>query len=308
MIEHKYIYGPVPSRRMGLSLGVSPIPKKACNYSCVYCQLGRTDMMTNQRQMFFPLEAILSEFEEAVSNTNKYDVVTLVGEGEPTLYLGLEDLIQGIKDRTKKPVALITNGALLYDEAVIKALNLADIVLPTFDATNKELFATINRPHGSLTFDMVNEGLKKFSHQYTGELWLEMMFLEGINDSESHLSKYKKMLKEISYKRLYLNTPVRPPAESYIKPVSSEYMAHACEVLGGISIDLLSSVGFFSHIKDDYQAVLSIIKRHPMHQFEIESFLETRKCSQIPRLMERLTADDNVVAIDYKGYTSYRLK
>ena len=235
-------------------------------------------------------------------------MVTLVGEGEPTLYLGLYELIEGIKKRTDKPVALITNGALLYDEDVVKALNLADIVLPTFDATDQTLFTTINRPHGSLTFEMVNEGLKKFSHQYSGELWLEMMFLDGINDSEDHLLKYGKMLKEISYNRLYLNTPVRPPAEDYIMPVSSEFMAHACEVLDGTSIDLLSSVGFFSHIKNDYQAVLSIIKRHPMHQFEIEGFLVTRKCSNIPSIMKRLGHDPDVISIDYKGYITYRLK
>jgi wyosine [tRNA(Phe)-imidazoG37] synthetase (radical SAM superfamily) len=308
MIEHKYVYGPVPSRRMGLSLGISPIPKKTCNYSCVYCQLGRTDKMTNRRQMFFDSEAILSEFDQSIASISKYDVVTLVGEGEPTLYLGLYQLIKGIKERTDKPVALITNGALLYDEDVVKALNLADIVLPTFDATDESLFSAINRPHGSLTFELVNEGLKKFSHQYPGELWLEMMFLEGINDSEENLMKYREMLKEISYERLYLNTPVRPPAEDHIKPVSSDFMAHASEVLGGISIDLLSSVGFFSHIKDDYQAILSIIKRHPMHQFEIESFLETRKASNIPTLMKRLGDDPEINSIDYKGYTTYRLK
>ena len=308
MIENKYVYGPVPSRRMGLSLGISPIPKKTCNYSCVYCQLGRTDKMTNKRQMFFDPQEILSEFEESIKSIDKYDVVTLVGEGEPTLYLGLHQLIKGIKDRTNRPVAVITNGALLYDDEVTKALNLADIVLPTFDASDEILFSAINRPHGSLTFEMVNEGLKKFSHQYPGELWLEMMFLEEINDSEGQLLKYKEMLKEVSYERLYLNTPVRPPAEDHIKPVSSEFMAHACEVLGGISIDLLSSVGFFSHIKDDYQAVLSIIKRHPMHQFEIESFLETRKSPDIPTLMKRLGDDPDLVSIDYKGYTTYRLR
>lgn len=308
MINQKYVYGPVPSRRMGLSLGISPIPKKTCNYSCVYCQLGRTDKMTNQRQMFFPVEDILSELEESLKNTPKLDVITLVGEGEPTLYLGLHDLIQGIKKLTDKPIAVITNGALFYDDEVVKALNLSDIVLPTFDAIDEELFSTINRPHGSLDFHKINEGLKKFSHEYQGELWLEMMFLEEINNSQDQLEKYKKELEEISYNRLYLNTPVRPPAEAYIKPVSSEFMAYACDFLGGISIDLLSSVGFFSHIKDDYQAVLSIIKRHPMHQFEIESFLKTRNCTNPSTIIERLERDSGVTSIDYKGYITYRLR
>ena len=114
-MEFRYIYGPVPSRRLGLSLGVSPIPKKTCNYSCIYCQLGRTDRMTNTRKMFYPVQAILDELDEVIKRNIPFDVVTIVGEGEPTLYLGLGDLLEGIHERTDKPLAVITNGALLYD-------------------------------------------------------------------------------------------------------------------------------------------------------------------------------------------------
>ncbi|HAG10444.1 MAG TPA: radical SAM protein, partial [Desulfotomaculum sp.] len=115
MIEFKYIYGPVPSRRLGLSLGVSIIPKKACNYSCIYCQLGRTDRMTNTRQLFYPVGDIIEELDKVLQNNISFDVVTIVGEGEPTLYLGLGELIEEIHKRTDKPVAVITNGALLYE-------------------------------------------------------------------------------------------------------------------------------------------------------------------------------------------------
>lgn len=159
----KYVYGPVPSRRMGLSLGVSPIPKKSCNYSCVYCQLGRTDRMTNQRELYFPLHEILGEVDDFLSVQVDYDVITIVGEGEPTLYRALGDLIIELKNRTEKPVAVITNGALLKDSHVRKELMWADIVLPTLDATDEEMYRKINRPHKTIPYTEVVGGLRRFS-------------------------------------------------------------------------------------------------------------------------------------------------
>ncbi len=162
MKEMKYIYGPVPSRRLGISLGISPIPKKTCNYSCIYCQLGRTDHMTNMRQMFFSVEEIMDEFDEFLKESIKFDVVTIVGEGEPTLYLGLGELISEIQKRTDKPVAVITNGALFYDPNLRSELYNADIVLPTLDAYDDESFRKINRPHSTIDFEKVSYGLKTF--------------------------------------------------------------------------------------------------------------------------------------------------
>ncbi|HZK28936.1 MAG TPA: radical SAM protein [Clostridia bacterium] len=308
MKKMEYVYGPVPSRRLGLSLGISPIPKKTCNYSCIYCQLGRTDTMTNTRQLYFPVKRIVTEFEEVLKASPKFDVVTIVGEGEPTLYGGLGDLIVEIKKRTDKPVAVITNGALLYNPQVRLELSEADIVLPTMDAYDEQSFKKINRPHGSLRFEDVIKGLEEFSKQYRGQLWVEIMLLKDINDDEESLKKYVDMLTNINYDKLYLNTSVRPPAESNVKAVTSEKMNHAAEILGGISIDLLQSQGFHSEIKDDYMAVMSIIKRHPMNQFEITDFLKARGCEDIGGLLHRLEQDKKVIAIHYKGYDTYRLR
>ena len=307
MTDMKYIYGPVPSRRLGISLGVSPIPKKTCNYSCIYCQLGRTDHMTNTRKMFFPVEDILAEFDEFLESKVKFDVVTIVGEGEPTLYLGLGELIREIQKRTDKPVAVITNGALFYDPDLRRELYGADIVLPTLDAYDEASFRKISRPHGTITFAMVDEGLKEFSKEYEGQLWIELMLMEGINDDDESLKKYSEALKKLRYDKLYINTPVRPPAESYVKALSHEKMNHVVDVLGGISIDLLESEGFQSEIKDDYEAIMSIIKRHPMNQFEIEGFLDSRG-SNIAGVLDRLEKDSKVASISYKGYVTYRLK
>jgi len=308
MKDMKYIYGPVPSRRLGISLGISPIPKKTCNYSCIYCQLGRTDQMTNTRSMFFPVGDIISEFDEVLKEHVSFDVITIVGEGEPTLYLGLGTLIEEIQKRTDKPVAVITNGALLSDEKVQSELSRADIILPTMDACSEDLFKRINRPHKSLVFADVLGGLQEFSKTYQGQLWLEIMLVEGFNDDEQSLVNYSKMLGEIRYDKLYVNTPVRPPAEVFAKAVDHEKMDHAATFLSGISIDLLVSKGFHSEIKGDYPAVLSIIKRHPMNQFEIEGFLKSRECKNCSKIFEELSCDDQVLSINYKGLFTYRLK
>ncbi len=308
MKEMKYIYGPVPSRRLGVSLGVSPIPKKTCNYSCVYCQLGRTDHMTNRRQMYFTVEEIMDEFDEFLKNSIKFDVVTIVGEGEPTLYLGLGELISEIQKRTDKPVAVITNGALLYDPDVRSELYNADIVLPTLDAYDDESFKRINRPYSTIDYGMVSHGLKTFSEEYQGQLWLEIMLIKGMNDDDESLRKYAKALENIKYDKIYINTPIRPPAEFCAEAIDSVKMNHAADILGGISIELVASQGFRSIIADPYNAIMSIIKRHPMNQFEIEIFLKSRGCGNVEAILDRLKKDSKVTVVNYKGYDSYRLK
>ena len=308
MSDIKYIFGPVPSRRLGRSIGVSPIPKKTCNYSCIFCQLGRTDRMSNTRKVFFPVKDILDEFDICLKDNREFDVVSLVGEGEPTLYAELGKLIKGIKERTSKPVAVITNGALLYDEEVRRDLTEADIVLPSLDSYDEESYRKIDRPHGSLKFDRTFEGLVKFSKEFKGQIFMELMLMDGINDDDASLKKFKKLLSQVRYDKLYINTPVRPPAESYASCSDTETVQKAADYLGGISIDALAAGGFSSEISDDYEAILSIIGRHPMNQFEISGFLDSRKNPEPEKLFGRLKNDDRVVLTEYKGYITYRLK
>ncbi|MCF2625068.1 radical SAM protein [Fusobacterium perfoetens] len=308
MEEMKYVFGPVPSRRLGNSLGISPIPRKVCNYSCIYCQLGRTDKMTGERKEFFKKEDILKEFKEYLKDSNKFDVITIVGEGEPTLYLKLGELIKDVKKLTSKPVAVITNGALLHDKNVRKELCEADIVLPSIDGYDEETSKIIDRPLGTIKFDEELQGLIEFSKEYTGQLWLEIMLVEGINSDKNSIEAFKEILKKINYDRVYINTPVRPPAEDYVKSVGKETIEYAVKELGGISIDMLSSGNFFSEISDNYEAVLSIIRRHPMNQFEVESFINSRDIKNTKEIFERLKEDSKVNVIDYKGIKTYRLK
>ena len=280
MNDFKYVFGPIPSRRLGRSLGISPLPKKTCNYSCIYCQLGRTDKMTNKRQEFYKTEDIIAEFKQYLKDSDKFDIVTVVGEGEPTLAANLGELVVALKALTDKPVAVITNGALLSDPQVREELCHADMVLPSLDAYNQEISKKIDRPYGTIKFEEEFEGLKKFTHMYEGELWLEIMLVDGINDDEQSILKFQELLKELKY----------------------------VETLGGISIEMMSSGAFFSEIEDDYEAVKSIIGRHPMNQFEVRGFLESRDVKDPEAMMEQMKKDEAIHVIDYKGILTFRLK
>lgn len=308
MNKFKHVYGPIPSRRMGRSLGISPIPQGYCNYSCIYCQLGRTRHMTNSRGKYFSLEQMLTEFQAYSEGDIDFDVVTIVGEGEPLLYADIGILIQRLKKLTDKPVALITNGALLSTATVREEAKYADIVLPSLDACSQDLFETINRPHGGVSFEEMITGLRAFSHEYTGQLWIEVMLVKGVNDNRRFYHGLKELLDEINYHKLYLNIPVRPPAEPYASQPSEAAIEEAQLILGGIPINRLASEGFYSKIEDDYEAMLSIIKRHPMNQFEIRSFIQTRGNPEPERFFDRLNCDPKVEVVNYKNYHTYRLK
>ncbi len=305
---YKYLFGPVPSRRMGISLGVSPIPERTCSYSCVYCQLGRTKHMQSERKLFFPVQDILDEFIHYQKSLPKLDVVSIVGEGEPTLYSGLGELITELKKVTTVPVAVITNGSLLTRPEVQEALLHADIVLPSMDACNEKAFRQINRPHFSVKYEEVQKGLIEFSQTYGGQLWLEIMFVAGINDNSASLDEFAAMLPKIKYDRVYINTPVRPPAEAFVKAPSKEFIHEAVTRLSAISIDMLSSGSFYSDVTDNYEAVKSICKRHPMNSFELEAFLTSRNVSDIDTYKNRIKNDPLFDCIDYKGIITYRLK
>lgn len=266
--------------------------------------------MTNTREMFFPVDEIVLEFIDFLKSSVDFDVVSIVGEGEPTLYLGLGDLILELKKHTDKPIVVITNGSLLYDKDVQKSLENADIVLPSLDGYDEKSFKRINRPYGKISYEKVREGIIEFSHNFQGQIWLEIMLLKDINDDEKSIEKYRELLKEIRYEKLYLNTPVRPPAEKEIEEVDHSKMLYAVKVLGGISIDLLKSNGFHSEIENDLEAIKSIIARHPMNQVEIEAFLESRGCDKktISKLLGDLESDPGISAVLYKGYKTYRIK
>src|SRR5450830_92931 len=228
----KHLFGPVPSRRLGFSLGIDIIPAKTCTLNCVYCQLGPTPKLTLERKPYVSAETIIAEVTEFLEKNPRIDFLTFSGSGEPTLNSDLGKMIQGLKKITSIPVAVITNGSLLYRKEVRQDLMAADVVLPSLDAVSGEIFQAVNRPHPNLKPKVMIEGLSKFSREYPGKIWLEVMLVKGINDSKPELEKMRAIIKSLRIDRVrhsmslakadkvQLNTVVRPPAEEGFFPLT----------------------------------------------------------------------------------------
>ncbi|RKY40437.1 MAG: radical SAM protein [Candidatus Omnitrophota bacterium] len=206
-----YLYGPVYSRRLGFSLGVDPFSRKVCSFNCVYCQLGPTLKRTIVRRGGINLERVREELENILKNKVKINYITISGSGEPTLLKNLDKLIRlvGKTCKHKYPICVITNSSLLYRKDVRNQLKETDLVIPSLDAPNQEIFQKINRPHSLITLDKVVKGLIEFRKEYKGKIWLEIMLVKGINDKEEFAYQFKKKIYKINPDRVQINTPIR---------------------------------------------------------------------------------------------------
>lgn len=281
----EYVFGPVPSRRLGQSLGVDTIPLKTCNWNCVYCQLGRTRPLTNQRKEYFPREEILAEVKTALitHQEKQIDWITFVGSGEPTLHSGIGWLIREVKQISHHPVAVITNGATLYLPEVREDLLPADAVMPSLDAGSAALYRKINRPHGETTFQRLVEGLEAFSADYPGKLWIEVMLVKGLNDREAALHRIAEKLESIKPDEIHLVQPTRPPVESWVEPPDQDGLLRAQAILGKAARTLHPAQGTFDLGSCDSltDAVIAVITRHPMRESALIETLERWSPDQV---------------------------
>lgn len=220
----RYVYGPVPSRRLGRSLGVDLAPFKTCTYDCIYCQLGRTTCKTTERREYVPVADILVELRRKLTEKLALDFVTLAGSGEPTLHSGIGELLGEIKRLTSVPTAVLTNGSLLWMREVQDALLEADLVLPSLDAGDESSFGHVNRPHPNIGFEKMVNGLAEFRDRFHKPVWLEVFLLAGITGSDSEVEKIAALTARIHPERIQLNTVSRPPAEAFAHPVPAKQM------------------------------------------------------------------------------------
>lgn len=287
------VYGPVPSRRLGKSLGVDLVPYKVCTYDCIYCQLGRTTNKTIERQSWIPVDNVLEQIEKHL--TTRPDWITLAGSGEPTLYSQIGDLINKIKDLTDIPVAVLTNGSMLWSGELRKELYKADLVAPSLDAGNPELYRCVNRPHEAIPFDRMVQGLIDFRNEFDGKYWLEVFLLGGITGMVVPVEEVARIAERISPDRIQLNTVVRPPAESFAMPVSKDLLecyatafGDKAEVIADFSAKELHP---FTDI--DPEEVLELVSRRPCTLEDISSFLGIHRTAAM-KYMERLTGTGRV--------------
>ncbi len=301
----KYIFGPVPSRRLGQSLGIDPIPLKTCNWNCVYCQLGRTRPVTNERREYVPVEEILLEVKQALGSraNGKIDWVTFVGSGETTLHGRLGELVRAVRDITPLPLAVITNGSLLYLPEVRAELAAADAILPTIDAGSAELYRRINRPHPDATFERLISGLAAFRAGYAGKLWIEVMMVRGLNDSAQALEGIAKVLHGIKPDAIHINLPTRPPAETWVGPTDGEGLMRALAILGDVAQVVHPAQGSFdlSGYENVVDAIIGIITRHPMRQDELERTLGHWSPKQVSSALEKLETSGQAQIVERYG-------
>ncbi len=282
--ERTYLFGPVPSRRLGLSLGVDIVPFKLCPFDCIYCQLGPTTEKTIERKEYVPIEPVLDELKKRLAQGLQADFITLSGSGEPTLNSRFGELIDGIKKITDIPVAILTNGALLSRSDVRADCTKADVVLPSLDAADESVFQKINRPHKDISIEKLIDGLCAFRKDYTGQIWLEVFLVEGLNTDNEQIAKIKNIVERIGPDKVQLNTAVRPKAEMNVKSLDSkklqaiaEKFGDRCEVVASWSAahEALHVAGNVQH--DIGDTILSVLKRRPCSLNDICSSLSVAR-------------------------------
>jgi wyosine [tRNA(Phe)-imidazoG37] synthetase (radical SAM superfamily) len=300
-----YIYGPIPSRRLGQSLGIDPVPLKTCNWNCVYCQLGRTQPLLHERKEYIPAEAILAELRQALAAhaPGAIDWVTFAGSGEPTLHSRFGWLIRQARALTDLPVAVITNGALLYLPEVREELVAADAVLPTLCAGTAALYRQIHRPHPQSTFERLLEGLIAFRQIYAGKLWPEVMLIRGLNDTEEALRAIAAALRQIRPDAVHLNLPIRPPAETWVQPPDAEGLMRAVAILGDTAEVVHPAEGSVDICGCDsaVDAILAVIARHPLRQEEIERALARWAPGQLRQALAELEVSGRAQIVERYG-------
>lgn len=232
----RFIYGPVKSRRLGLSLGITLIPYKICNFDCIYCQLGTTKFKTGERKEYLKPQEIIDELKAWLANNTEeaktLNYITLSGTGEPTLNIKIKEVIQEIRKITAVPVAVITNASFLHDVSLRQALLAADLIVPSLDAVTPEIFRQINRPQPDNNIEDIISGLINLRKEFRGKIWLEVMLVRGVNDDLRQMRKLKEVIDKINPDKIQINSPVRATAETDVFPVDKNKLEKIKEILG----------------------------------------------------------------------------
>ena len=302
-----YVFGPVPSRRLGRSLGVDLVPFKTCSYDCIYCQLGRTTCKTVERREWVPMDTVIEDLQAKLAL--KPDWITLSGSGEPTLYSRLDELIDRIHSITKVPVAVLTNGSLLWKTEVRAQLLNADLVIPSLDAGSQTVFDAMNRPAPEITFAKMLEGLVRFRREFKNQYWLEVFFLEGINTSQSQVREMADCAKQIQPDRIQLNTATRPPAEKYAVQVSKTRLSEIAVQFSPAAEIIADYRGV--HAQTDFtvqkQTILEMLRRRPCTLDDVAEGLGIHRNEAI-KYIEELKTGGLLDARESGGRTFYSAK
>jgi len=304
----KYVFGPVPSRRLGKSLGVNNIPAKICSYSCVYCQLGRTIRYSIERDEYYDPKEVADEIIKCVESCGKRKirVVTFVPDGEPTLDKNLGKIIKMIKNKIDKKIAIISNSSLIYRDDVVNDLLEADIVSLKVDAVDEDIFRKVNRPHPKINLYDILDGIARFRRLFKGKLYTESMMIDGLNDSKDHLDGLIKFIRKVKPNKAFIAVPTRPPAEYWVKPSKPEKLVYIHEKLSRIMpnrVELLNYIekGEFGFGREDaVEELVNIVSVHPMRLKEVYRYFEKRGLDpeKTVRILEKM---GDIIILEYNN-------
>lgn len=302
----RFVYGPVPSRRLGFSLGVDILPFKTCSLDCVYCQLGRSARTTSRRRAYFEPREVLAQIREALGSAQRVDHITFSGSGEPTLNKNLGRIIRAVKRTTQVPVAVLTNATLLSRKDVRADLQEADVVVPSLDAAEPRLFRAVNRPNPSLAARRVIDGLVRFRREFKGQIWLEIMLVKGVNDAPAHIRALKDAAALINPDRIQLNTVVRPPAEASARPLTARELERIRRALGDRT-EVVADFGKKGPAQRDVdlkEAISAVVKRRPVTAGDISASLSAGR-GEVLRALRRLSDSGKVRTVRHGRKTFY---
>lgn len=302
----RFVYGPVPSRRLGFSLGVDILPFKTCSLDCVYCQLGPSARTTGRRRSWFESREVLAQIRAALGSAPRVDHITFSGSGEPTLNKNLGRIIRAVKRTTRVPVAVLTNATLLSRRDVRADLLAADVVVPSLDAAQPRMFRAVNRPHPSLGAGRVIDGLVRFRREFKGQIWLEIMLVKGMNDAPGHLRALKNAVALINPDRIQLNTVVRPPAEATARPLTARELERIRRTLGDRA-EVVADFGKKGPARkgvDLEEAISAVVKRRPVTAGDISASLAKSR-GEVLCALRRLSQSGRVRTVHHARKTFY---
>ncbi|MFO7999907.1 MAG: radical SAM protein [Marinilabilia sp.] len=295
---HQFIFGPVPSRRLGMSLGVDLVPRKVCSLDCVYCEVGTTTKLTTKRLEYVPFEKVVKELDEFLEHNVEPDFITFSGFGEPMLNSRAGDILKYIKTHySHLQVAVLTNGTLFSDPRVRAELMFADVVLPSLDAATDKTFQKLNRPEKNLTVEKHIQGLVDFRKEFKGKIWLEILILPGYNDNHRDIEELSKAVNKIGPDRLQLNTldrpgsieGIRPATYSELEAISQKMLFKNCEIVAASPVREKTK----AYREDTEQTILETIARRPCTIQDMREILGLH-VNEINKYLDVLEADGKV--------------
>ena len=308
MTSYRYLFGPVPSRRLGLSLGVDLIALKTCSSDCVFCQLGHTTRRTIRRREYVPTPAVLAEIRHWAARGERADYLTLAGSGEPTLHTRFGEVLDFIRRTTSFPTALFSNGTLFYRADVRAAARKAGVVKITLSAWDQTSFEQVTHPHPALRFERILEGYRRFREEYDGAIWLEVFLVQGVNASADSVCRIAALARTLSPDRIHLNTAVRPPAEPGVKALSAKAMRRLASLFTPTAEVIAEFAGRHEGGREvDERSLLSLLQRHAATADELRGALGADR-APLATLLRRLRHADRIASDRRHGKIYYRAR